>query len=66
MSGSEARDTAHLERQHLIERLNAREAELAASQGGQAHSRKDLGDQIEKERQLNSLRMGFAQMWFGG
>ena len=66
MSGSEAGDTVRLKRQRLIERLNAREAELAASQGGHpTHSKESLKDQIEKKRQRNYVRMGFAQMWGG-
>jgi hypothetical protein len=66
MSVSEARDTVRLKRQRLIERLNAREAELAASQGGHpTHSKESLGDQIGKERQRNYVRIGFAQMWGG-
>jgi hypothetical protein len=52
MSGPYDTDPALLKRRRLIERLNAREAELAASQ-------------IEKERQRNYVRMGFAQMWWG-
>jgi hypothetical protein len=67
MSGSEDRNAAHLERRRLIERLNAREAELAASQGGHpTHSKQGPEDPIEKERQRNYVRMGFAQMWLGG
>jgi hypothetical protein len=66
VSGSEVRNTAHLKRRRLIERLHAREAELAASQGGHpTHSKESLGDQIEKKRQRNYVRMGFAQMWGG-
>jgi hypothetical protein len=65
MSGSEDQNTALLRRQRLIERLNAREAELAASQSGQPHSEEGPEDQIEKERQRNYVRMGFAQMWWG-
>jgi hypothetical protein len=66
MSGSEARDNVHLRRQRLIERLNARETELAASQGGHPTGSKDDPEvRTEKERQRNYLRMGFAQMWLG-
>jgi hypothetical protein len=66
MSVSEAGDTVRLKRQRLIERLNTREAELAASQGGHPTlSKESLKDQIEKERQCNYVRMGFAQMWGG-
>jgi hypothetical protein len=63
MSGSEDQNTALLRRQRLIERLNAREAELSASQGIQPQlSEKELKAQIEKERQRNYLHMGFSQI----
>jgi hypothetical protein len=65
MSGPYDTDPALLKRRRLIERLNAREAELAASQSGQPHSEEGPEDQIEKERQRNYVRMGFAQMWWG-
>ena len=64
MSGSDDRDAVRLRRQRLIESLNAKEAELSESRGGQPQlSERELEIELEKERQRNFSRRGFSQMF---
>ncbi len=63
MGGSDKRDTARRERQRLIERLNAKEAELRKPRVERARlSEKGLELEIEIERQRNFSRRGFSQI----
>ena len=60
MSESDDRDAARLRRKRLIERLNAREAELSQSPGGQPQlSEEQLEAEVEKQRTLNLMRGAF-------
>ena len=60
MSESDDRDAARLRRQRLIERLNAREAELSESPGRQPQlSEEQLEAETEKQRTLNLMRGAF-------
>ena len=62
MGGSDGRDTVRRERQRVIERLNAMEAELPRPRTERSQlSDKELGIEIEKERQHNYSRRGFGQ-----
>ena len=66
MSGADARETVRLRRQRLIERLNAKEAELAGLRGTRPQLFEDhLGVEIEMERWRNLSHRGSAQMWGG-
>ena len=60
MSGSDDRDTRLTRRQRLIESLNAKEAELSESQGGRSSRPSEGETEVEKERQRNLSRRGFA------
>jgi hypothetical protein len=58
MNGSDTR-----QRRRLIERLNAKEAELSKSQGKRPQlSKKELETETEMERQRSLSRRGFSQM----
>jgi hypothetical protein len=60
MNGSDAQDTRQ-RRRRLIERLNAKEAELSESQDEQSRlSEREI--ELEKEKQRNYSRRGFSQM----
>jgi hypothetical protein len=51
------------QRRRLIERLNAKEAELSKSQGERPQlSKKELETEMEMERQRSLSRRGFSQM----
>ena len=63
MNGPDDQDAARLMRRRLIERLNAKEAELSKSQRERPQlSEKELETEIEKERQRNLSRRGFSQI----
>ena len=63
MGGSDEQDAARRRRQRLIERLNAKEAELAGSQAERSQlSEKELEVEIEMERLRNFSRIGFPQI----
>ena len=63
VGGSDERDAARRRRQRLIERLNAKEAELSESRARRSQlSEEELEVEIEKERQRNFSRMGFGQI----
>jgi hypothetical protein len=63
VSGSDEQDAARRRRQRLIERLNAKEAELSGSRAERLQlSEKVLEAEIERERQRNFSRMGFPQI----
>jgi len=56
-------NAAFFERERLIERLNAKEAELSGSRAERLQlSEKELEAEIEKERLRNFSRVGFPQI----
>ena len=60
VSASDDRDAARRRRQQLIERLNAREAELSDSRGERPQlSEEELKAEIERQRTLNLMRANF-------
>jgi hypothetical protein len=63
VSGSDEQDAARRRRQRLIERLNAKEAELSGLRAERLQlSEKELEAEIEKERLRNFSRTGFPQI----
>jgi nucleotidyltransferase/DNA polymerase involved in DNA repair len=60
MSASDDRDAARRSRQQLIERLNAREAELSDARAERPQlSEEKLEAEIERQRTLNLMRANF-------
>ena len=64
MGSSDEQDAARRRRQRLIERLNAKEAELSGSRAQRSQlSEKELEAEIEMERLRNFSRIGFPQIF---
>ena len=64
MGSSAEQDAARRRRQRLIERLNAKEAELSGSRAQRSQlSEKEREAEIEKERLRNFSRIGFPQIF---
>jgi hypothetical protein len=64
VGSSDEQDAARRRRQRLIERLNAKEAELSGSRAERSQlSEKELEAEIEKERLRSFSRIGFPQIF---